>query len=127
MSSIPKPPYASAVEIDASRVADSDLSSYTWRMVKATTTGVALCGSGENPYGVLYNAPVSGEYAEVAVNAVDMTGIASGAITAGDCLKPAANGKLATASATDKCCGIAKTTAADGGYVVYSPSRFVMV
>lgn len=125
--STPKPPYASGVQIDASRVADSDLSSYPWRLVKATSTGVALCGSAENPFGTLYNTPASGEYAEVAVDAVDMTGVASGAITAGDNLKPAANGKLATASAGDKCCGIAKISAADGGYVVYSPSRFVMV
>lgn len=126
MASTPKPPYASSAKIDGSQVADADLSSYAWRLVTKTATGVALCGASDTPFGTLYNAPTSGQYAEVAVEAVDMTGVASGSITAGDKLKPATNGKLATATSGDKCYGIAKTSASDGGYVVFAPTRFVM-
>lgn len=129
MASTPKPPYTSE---DAQRIsdytADADLSSYTNRMVKKTSTGVALCGSGEDHFGILDNAPVSGAYAEVITFAQQVTAVAAAAISAsGAPVKVAASGKVTPASSGDKCCGTALTTAAgDGSLVIIHLDSFTM-
>lgn len=120
MSSTPKLPYFSADKvIESAFTADSSLATSTSRMVTRTATGVALCGTSDNPYGILYNAPASGEYAEVVVSASEMTGVAAAAVSAaGLALKVAANGKLTPASSGDTAIGISTSTAAGDGSLV---------
>lgn len=129
MASTAKPPYTSddAVRV-SSYVADADLSSYQNHMVKKTSTGVALCGSGEDHYGLLDNAPTSGAYAEVVVAAQQTTAVAAAAVSAsGLPLKVAASGKVTPASSGDKCCGTALTTAAgDGSLLIVKLDSFTM-
>lgn len=111
-----KPPvFSNDTKIVADLTADSDLSSSTYLAVKVTSTGIAVCGSGENYYGILYNAPTSGQYAEVARNGQIMTGIASAAIVKGALIKPAAAGQLVTASSGDSAIGTALTAASGAG------------
>lgn len=126
MSSTPKLPYFVSPEFDNSMTADADLSTYTYRLLKATSTGVDLCGAGGDSIGILYNAPTSGQYAEVVIEAELATGVAAAAISAtGLPLKPAANGKLTPASSGDQCVGISRSTASgDGVLVAFFPSKF---
>lgn len=124
----PKAPRQSADALSQDGlIADSDLSSYKHRLVKKTSTGVALCGSGEIPYGVLNNAPASGAYASVLVGGTEVTGVAGGTIAVGDYLKPASNGKLvATSTSGDECCGQALSAASSDGLVVFTFNRFTV-
>ncbi len=116
---VAKLPFFSAdTLIISSYVADADLSSYKHRLVKKTSTGVALCGAGDPPLGVLYNAPASGAYADVATQGNQMTGIAAAAITAGNSLKVASNGRLTPASTGDAAIAVAETAAAADGSLV---------
>lgn len=127
MATTPKPPWFSEdCKRQNSFVADASLASYPYRMVKKTSTGVNLCGSGEDHFGILDNLPASGEYAEVVTQGLEVTGIAAAAVAIGDRLKCAANGKLTPASAGDEACGIALTAAAgDGSYFIFQLSRLV--
>lgn len=125
MALTPKlPRYSADATVNSSFLADSSLASYQWRLVKKTSTGLALCGSGENPLGVLINKPASGEYGDVVTSADEVTGVAGGAITAGAGLKPASNGKLVAGSSGDECCATALTgAAADGDLVLIHLNR----
>lgn len=54
------------VLVDSSRTADADLSAKQYHWVKDTSTGIALCsGATDRPAGILQNAPLQGEAAEV--------------------------------------------------------------
>jgi hypothetical protein len=126
MASTPKAPYfGSDTTYNASCVADASLASSTHLMMKKTSTGVNVCGAGEDHFGILYNAPASGEYAEVADGGSLHTGKAAAAVAVGDNLKTAASGKLTPASSGDQCCGIALSAASgDGVLFVFKPARF---
>lgn len=126
MASTPKPPFFSSdCQRNEALLADASLASSTHLMMKKTTTGVNVCGAGEDHLGILYNAPASGEYAEVVVSGAIMTGKAAAAVAVGDNLKTAASGKLTPASSGDQCCGIALSAAAgDGSLFTFQPARF---
>jgi len=129
MASTPKPPYTSDDAVRVSDfVADSDLSSYMYRMVKKTSTGVALCGSAEDYFGILDNAPTSGAYAEVVTVAQQVTMVAAAAVaTIGTPVKVAASGKVTPASSGDKCCGKSLSVAAgDGSLFIVQLDSFTM-
>lgn len=126
MSSTPKPPYFSEdCQRNCGLTADASLASSMHLMMKKTTTGVNVCGAGEDHLGILENAPASGEYAEVVVSGSIVTGKAAAAVAVGDNLKTAASGKLTPASSGNQCCGIALTAAAgDGSLFTFQPARF---
>lgn len=84
-------------------IAASDLSAKQFYAVKANTTArqVALASTGgENIVGILQNAPIAGESAEVCF-AGFCKAIAGAAVTAGDALMTDTAGKLITQTSTN--------------------------
>lgn len=81
------------------RLAAADLRNAQYRFVKQVAGGVALCGAGEKPFGVLQNKPNLGEAATVAVGGQTVLK-AAGVIAAGASIASDANGLATTASTT---------------------------
>ena len=96
--------------------AGADLSSSQYKAVKLDASGdVVIAGAGEQAIGLLQNAPISGDYAQVAWVGGGGLVEAGAAINEGDFLKVDANGDvIATTTATDFVIGRAKQAAADG-------------
>jgi len=87
--------------LSESMTAAADLSSYQYSFVKLTDDRtVNLCGSGEAPYGILQNAPESGEQANVATLGISNLK-ANAAITVGAKVGSGAAGGLGAAVTGD--------------------------
>lgn len=78
--------------------ADADLSSYQYRFVKLTATGIAICGNGEVPIGILQNDPNIGEQANVMLMGISNL-VAHAAIAINATLGSQAVGRAVTVSA----------------------------
>jgi hypothetical protein len=87
-------------------VASGDMSSSQYCFVKFVTDQetVELAGDGEKFNGVVQNAPEDGEYAEVAVAGGGALVKLSGAVTRGQSLCAAANGKGDAGTSGDWAC-----------------------
>ena len=74
--------------------AGADLSTHQYKLVKfgANNDTIVLCGNAEKPLGVLMNAPLSGEVAEVAVQGGAKVKIGTTMATLGGSVASAANG-----------------------------------
>lgn len=81
------------------RIATTDLSGAQYCFVKQVAGGIALCGAGEKPFGVLQNKPKQGAAATVAVGGQSVLK-AGGVIAAGASIVSDANGKAVTATTT---------------------------
>jgi hypothetical protein len=100
--------------IDISSTADADLSSSQFKIVKKTSTGVALCsGTTDKPFGVLQNTPKSGEGALVRVFGPSKV-VSGGSITQGANVGTTAGAVAQTAVSTQYPVGIALAGAASG-------------
>ena len=110
-----------------SRVAAADLSAQQFRFVDVNTSGqaIAISAIGQRAIGVLQNKPgeatsAAGETAEIAISGVVKV-VASAAITAGDEVKAAADGRAADASTevnNHYCKGVALTSATAAGELI---------
>lgn len=58
--------YEIPVLVDSKHLAYADLSTHQFKFVKLTSNGIELCSAAtDKPFGVLQNAPIAGEAAEV--------------------------------------------------------------
>lgn len=104
------------------QLAGADLSALQYTFVKLNSSGQVVAASvlGEKVFGVLQNKPTQGQPAEVTVIGVTKL-VSSAAITAGDKLMTAANGKGATAATTGSTIvGVALETAGSGAADIIS-------
>ena len=95
-----------AVKIDALLSFKAETAITKGQVVKLDTHtdgelgSVSPCGAGETPIGVALKSAAAGDYVPVLVRGIVKV-TASGAITLGSKLKPAADGKVAAAAAAD--------------------------
>jgi hypothetical protein len=95
--------------------AAADLSSYQYRGVTLTSTGVNLPSAGAQIIGILLNKPTAlGRTASVRLIGPVERAILGGTITVGTSLKIAATGKFVAAAATDKAVALCLEAGADG-------------
>lgn len=102
--------------------AGADLSALQYTFVKLNSSGAVIACSalGEATIGVLQNKPISGAVAEVMCVGVSKV-LSSAAITAGNLIMTAANGKGATAATTgSRSVGFALETAGSGAADIIS-------
>lgn len=107
--------------------ASADLSSNQYYVVVESSGEVALASAAtDNILGVLQNAPVAGDNAEVLGRHANETGkvIAGGTIAVGDKLTTNGDGKaVTTTTANDQVFGIARKAAVANDIVEYEPTR----
>ena len=82
---------------DGTRQAGADLSGSQFLAVKLNTSGqvVACAAATDYPYGILLNAPTSGQVAEVCIAGITKM-VAGGSVTAADQITITSAGKAAT-------------------------------
>lgn len=99
--------------------AAGDLSSDQFRLVKQTSSGVAVAGAGEPCVGVLYNKPdAAGKACEIAVGRVKVK--AAGVIAAGAQFAADANGEAVAVAGGNSVAGMSMETAATAAGDVFS-------
>ncbi len=100
-------------------LAGADLSTHQYKLVKYDTTNnvIILCGDAEKPFGVLMNAPASGEVAEVAVQGGAKVKIASTMSTLLTSMASAANGVGRAAVAGEWAIGMIQDTGVSGDII----------
>lgn len=103
------------------KLANGDLSAKQYCFVKftASTDGqkVSICGAGDKALGVVMNAPVAGEEAEVAKLHGGALLKLAGTIAAGDSIKPDANGAGVVGATGDMCSAIAQEDGVAGDVI----------
>lgn len=103
------------VLVDSKHLAYADLSAKQYFFVKLTSNGIELCaGATDRPFGVLQNAPIAGEPAEVMRLGVSKVK-AGGTIAIGALIGTDANGKgdskTVATDATEYAVGVADEAA----------------
>lgn len=99
--------------------AGADLTTHQYKLVKfgADNDTIVLCGNAEKPFGVLMNAPNTGEIAEVAVEGGAKVKIASTMSTLGGSVASAANGVARAAVAGEWAIGIQMDAGVSGDII----------
>lgn len=100
-----------------SYTAGGDLSAKQFHFVKVGTVvgTVVICGASDKPIGIVQNAPLSGEAADVAIIGGGAKLAIAGTVTPGAFLKPDSNGKgVATAVSGDFFCAVADSIGSNG-------------
>ena len=99
-------------------IVNADMTSKQYYIVKGSTTSVALCTAGVQPFGVLQDTPAaSGRPGKVGISGVSKV-VAGAAITAGAYVSSDSSGKAVTAASADFALGIARTAAGADGDVI---------
>jgi hypothetical protein len=109
-------------------VAGADLSAYQYRFVKLDTSNIgnviAIAANTDKPIGVLQNAPISGQEAEVLTVGGTKLVVDTATVTVGDAVGPGAavtatkGGALTVTAGTNYNCGTALQTGATAGIVI---------
>lgn len=107
-----------AFESDADLVgvtAATDLSTYQYRLVKMTSSGINLCGDGEAGIGVLQNKPTSGQACWVKTRGVSKV-YCGATLTVGANVSSGASGVCNDAASTDYELGVCLVSAGNTEY-----------
>ena len=92
--------------------AGADLSAHQYHIVKFSS-GTIVAGTAGVGFGVLVDAPESGDYGSVAVAGITKVVVGTGGVTEGDLVTSDANGEAVPATAGDEVIGrVMYTTAA---------------
>ncbi len=98
--------------------ADTDLSGKQYFIVKRTDTGVALCTSADEPFGVLVNKPKQGQAAKVRVKGMSRVKVTAAGLARGALFTADDNGRAVAVSADHGVylgeCHVAGPSALDG-------------
>lgn len=100
--------------LDVRIAAGADLSTHQYKAVKVNSSGViVLAGTGEQPLGILQNAPASGEIAIVRTGGTTLARADGTGITQGDRVSSGASGVLK--ATTNAATGLAVVDTGDAG------------